>query len=427
MVRLVNVIIPSEKCNLVMSLLEKKRFMVKNITYYTTVGNVIINFKLKPMHLESVMLSLTEIGCGQKFGVIDVTELVATRPRTVYDKTHVDKKKYRITDRMGIDEIRDVIDGNNHLTFDYMALVLMASCLSCAGLLADNVISIIASMLVSPLMGPILGVTFGMAVNDVKIFRKGLRNEVIGMLICFTLGFLVGCVAAPAYNYYGFEQNSYQMAFRGTWKRVFIQTCVAAPSGVAVVVAVSRGGVNAVVGSAISASLLPPIVNCGICLAFAMLYTVGDQQDNYDYYMKTGLISLLLWVESFAIISLFGFLTFRFIKGVEPLPMEEVIEIDAQYNQSMYRDTSPGNSSPIPGSYSPTPHASYPFATNITGHCSDSLSAAAACDIGDIEAPQTLTNRHSSGGHTSLSKSPVDGEDVTNPLSVKLAVIPDNL
>jgi len=291
MVRLVNVIIPAEKSDEVMQLLEKKTFMVKNISYYSTIGNVIINFKLKPMHLESVMASLTEIGCGQKYGVVDVTELVATRPKTVYEKDHAEKKKYRITDRMGVDEIRDVIDGNNHLTFDYMALVLMASCLSCVGLLADNVISIIASMLVSPLMGPILGVTFGMAVNDVKIFRKGLRNEIIGMLICFLLGFAAGCVAAPVYNYYGYEQNSYQMAFRGTFKRLLIQTCVAAPSGVAVVVAVSRGGVNAVVGSAISASLLPPIVNSGLSLAFALLYTVGDASANHHYYLRTGMVS----------------------------------------------------------------------------------------------------------------------------------------
>jgi uncharacterized hydrophobic protein (TIGR00341 family) len=299
MVRLVNVIIPSEKCNEVMKVLEKKRFMVKNITYYTTIGNVIINFKLKPMHLESVMTSLTEIGCGQKYGVVDVTELVACRPKTVYEKNHAEKKKYRITDRMGIDEIRDVIDGNNHLTFDYMALVLMASCLSCAGLLADNVISIIASMLVSPLMGPILGVTFGMAVNDVKIFRKGLRNEIIGMLICFLLGFVVGCIAAPIYNYYESEQSSYQMAFRGTLHSLYMQTAIAAPSGVAVVVAVSRGGVNAVVGSAISASLLPPIVNSGICLAFAMLYTVGDAAENHHYYLRAGMASR----KSFAVLS----------------------------------------------------------------------------------------------------------------------------
>jgi hypothetical protein len=31
------------------------------------------------------------------------------------------------------------------------------------------------------------------------------------------------------------------------------------------------GGVNALVGVAISASLLPPIVNCGICCAFAII------------------------------------------------------------------------------------------------------------------------------------------------------------
>lgn len=42
-------------------------------------------------------------------------------------------------------------------------------------------------------------------------------------------------------------------------------------SGVVVGTAVTSGGVNSLVGVAISASLLPPLVNCGICLAFAII------------------------------------------------------------------------------------------------------------------------------------------------------------
>ena len=47
---------------------------------------------------------------------------------------------------------------------------------------------------------------------------------------------------------------------------------MAAASGVAVILAVSKGGFNAIVGTAISASLLPPIVNSGLCLALGIQF-----------------------------------------------------------------------------------------------------------------------------------------------------------
>jgi hypothetical protein len=47
---------------------------------------------------------------------------------------------------------------------------------------------------------------------------------------------------------------------------------VAAPSGVCAILGVSRGGLNAIIGTAISASLLPPVVNCGVCLGLGTVH-----------------------------------------------------------------------------------------------------------------------------------------------------------
>ena len=43
-----------------------------------------------------------------------------------------------------------------------------------------------------------------------------------------------------------------------------------------IVLAVSKGGFNAIVGTAISASLLPPLVNCGLCLGLGMVHWLED-------------------------------------------------------------------------------------------------------------------------------------------------------
>lgn len=54
---------------------------------------------------------------------------------------------------------------------------------------------------------------------------------------------------------------------------------VAIPSGMGVALGITGGGVNALVGVAISAALLPPIVNSGLCWAFALWYSAYGASD----------------------------------------------------------------------------------------------------------------------------------------------------
>eukprot|EP01037_Dinobryon_pediforme_P046891 gene46891-60529_t len=101
------------------------------------------------------------------------------------------RREYRMDDRMTIDEIGSFIDDGNHLTFNYMILLLCASLIAGTGLIGDSATTVIASMLVSPLMGPILSITFGLAVEEWSVIRRGLRNEVVGVLISFFTGLAI--------------------------------------------------------------------------------------------------------------------------------------------------------------------------------------------------------------------------------------------
>ena len=133
------------------------------------------------------------------------------------------------------------------MTFDYMALLAVASTIAGAGLLSDSPTAVIASMLgawilccsavsttlrsvcvhdcptvclsvcmlVSPLMGPILSITFGLSTLKWDIVKRGLRNELLGVLITFCVGVLVGGCAFP---YYGAHFRSLEMTSRGKRK-----------------------------------------------------------------------------------------------------------------------------------------------------------------------------------------------------------------
>ncbi len=180
------------------------------------------------------------------------------------------RRKYVISDRMTIDEIASFVDEGSRLTFNYLALVTCASIMAGVGLLTDSATIVIASMLVSPLLGPILSITFGLAVSCKPMVYKGCRNEFIGVCISFFSGMLIGFIASKLYSPH---HESYEMYSRGEESGLVAGLIVAMASGMAVVLGITTGGINAIVGTAISVSLLPPIVNSGICLALSIIYS----------------------------------------------------------------------------------------------------------------------------------------------------------
>jgi hypothetical protein len=141
----------------------------------------------------------------------------------------------------------------------------------------------------------------------------------------------------------------------------------------AIAVSVTNGGVNAIVGSAISAALLAPIVNAGICFSFAFKYHVFDNQYNdANFYAQIGgvsnyhlasscdshfflsffawlfpfvfffhftlfplslQVSFALFMVDFSCISIMGFLTFRYVKDVKP-ENKQVFSFDSAYSPS---------------------------------------------------------------------------------------------
>ena len=155
-------------------------------------------------------------------------------------------------------------------TPDYVILVTVASLLAGIGLATNSVVVIVASMLVSPLMGPILALTFASIVHDWKVVRLGVKSELLGLLISVLCGVVVGIVGAP-FGPDPLEWPNPEMADRGTYAALGVGIAVALVSGVGVALSVLGNNTNSLVGVAISASLLPPAVNCGINLSYALV------------------------------------------------------------------------------------------------------------------------------------------------------------
>lgn len=235
MVRLVSVFIPDGAQHVMlqgkMEILERRGKISQVIELKHTDGACQYQFKCKDKYLEGVLNELHLQGIGKSVGQIDVLAVLLSRPGLKFVDQNADdvrsskslslssdigsskkKREYRMDDRMTIDEIGSFIDDGNHLTFNYMTLLLCASLIAGTGLIGDSATTVIASMLVSPLMGPILSITFGLAVKEWSVIRRGLRNEVVGILISFFTGLTIGLISSGLYSP---EYRSNEMVERG--------------------------------------------------------------------------------------------------------------------------------------------------------------------------------------------------------------------
>jgi len=260
--------------------------------------------------LQKVLDAVTELGVGQMGtgSMVEVSELNTCVPRLqdYYEKAK--KRQYRVAERMSVEEIYQAIDSQIHLTFDYLALLIVAGLIAGVGLVANSPAVVVASMLVSPLMFPILGITFGTVIGDMSMIKVALRNEVIGVIICVTVGVVVGALCFGFRDEIGWPTP--EMSGRGSIGGLVAGIFVAIPSGAGVAIALTGGISSTLVGVAISAALLPPIVNGGMCLTAGVLELfVGDP--NFEENLVTGGMSLALFAVNLLIIYFVALLFFK--------------------------------------------------------------------------------------------------------------------
>lgn len=199
-----------------------------------------------------------------------------------------------------IEELWNEICDLSHDNNDYYISVACAGVISAVGLMTNSPVVTLSAMLISPLMGPILSMSFGLAVGDMVLFRSGLISELRGALATFLFGILISLLFGRFFNTLH-EFPTSEMEGRGEAYGLVSSTIVAIASGVVIGNAVTSSGINSLVGVAISASLLPPIVNSGILLVF--YFMPCEQCNEQNTFLKQAGISLCLYILNVIIIA----------------------------------------------------------------------------------------------------------------------------
>mmetsp|Transcript_15462 Transcript_15462/g.23178 ORF Transcript_15462/g.23178 Transcript_15462/m.23178 type:complete len:395 (+) Transcript_15462:41-1225(+) len=314
MVKLFQVIIPERNQNIndVENWLQKRRIYP---TKMYSEGQFVLQWRTPDSKSISLLGELEEF-IGDKYWEINIIALETSKPTLPVDIT-TQKFWGGRGERSTIENIIQNVQSAVTINFDYNALLLAASIIATAGLVTDNPVVVVASMLVSPLMGPIVGFCFGFVIRDWSLVGIGLRNEAIALLLTVFYGFLCGFVALPFGIHYEFPTD--EMESRGLPEGLIVGIFIAAPSGVGVALSVTSRSVGALIGVAISASLLPPAVNSGLMICYGLFGPMihGDSVDRADF-CKMGAISFALVIVNIACIFLTASVTF-WVKRIAPV------------------------------------------------------------------------------------------------------------
>ncbi|KOC61744.1 Uncharacterized protein MJ1221 [Habropoda laboriosa] len=180
-----------------------------------------------------------------------------------------------IRSKLTVKQVVDGVRSGGDLTFDYVALVLTADCLAALGLIENSATNVVAAMLVSPLMGPVMSLTFGTIIADRNLQFIGLKSLLLGIFVSILFGFIFGLILGTTEMPWGYNDwPTDEMKGRGNYRSLWMGVLWALPSGTGVAVALLQGSNGPLIGVAISASLLPPVVNCGLFWALGCIWLI---------------------------------------------------------------------------------------------------------------------------------------------------------
>ncbi len=169
----------------------------------------------------------------------------------------------------------------------FFALLILATIIATAGIIADSTATVIGAMIVAPLMTPIMAMAAALIMGDIKRSLNRLSLVVAGVLTVILLSWLMGLFYAPTIN---FGENA-QIIARISPR--LIDLIAALASGAAGAFCLSRDDIaDSLPGVAISISLVPPLCVVGISLSAGQLDPAAG--------------ALLLFVTNFLAILLAG-------------------------------------------------------------------------------------------------------------------------
>ncbi|XP_054164816.1 uncharacterized protein LOC128962466 [Oppia nitens] len=195
-----------------------------------------------------------------------------------------------VTSRLTVAQVVEGVKSGSEVTFDFCAYTIFAGFIAAFGLINNDPVNIAASMMIEPIMGTVMAMTFGLVIEDRKLFMLGVKSNIISLILCLVSGFIMGLIIfIPtimfAWNPPPGVWPTPEMQGRGTLKGIIYGIMIALPCGGAIAVTLLNDNQAALVGVAVASTFLPPFINTGLLWALSthlQIMGLGQQPQPYN-------------------------------------------------------------------------------------------------------------------------------------------------
>ena len=233
---------------------------------YTAVAT----FPLPTAAVEPVLARLREAGIDERtYTVIVATETVISRQFEALEEEYAASAE-RGEDRISREELQAKADDLASSLGTYILMTVISAVIATAGLLLDSPATVVGSMVIAPLIGPAMSASIGTVVDDESMFRRGVRMQVIGVIVAIVAATLFAfALRTLAFVPPGLDPLELAEVSERLAPNVLVLV-VAIGAGVAGIVSLMTGVSATLVGVMIAVALIPPAAAVGIGIAFGI-------------------------------------------------------------------------------------------------------------------------------------------------------------
>ncbi|NBE51616.1 DUF389 domain-containing protein [Streptomyces boluensis] len=176
----------------------------------------------------------------------------------------------------------------------FWGLLVLASVIASAGVVADSTATVIGAMIVAPLMTPILGSALALVLAERSQVMRCALLVVGGALAVVAVGMLLGWIAAPPDEFASNSQVSSRISPR------LIDLLAALATGTVGAFALVRTDISDTLpGVAIAISLVPPLAVTGLLVTVGRFHDAGESAllfaTNVAAIVATGTVVFLVY------------------------------------------------------------------------------------------------------------------------------------
>lgn len=202
-------------------------------------------------------------------------------------------------DRMSTEELRADVEDSTGLTRSFVAMSMASAIIAALGMRSGQTAVVIGAMVIAPLLGPCMALAMGATLGDRRLGKRAGRALAAGSGAAFLATLALGLMLQ-------IDASVPELAARTTASPADIALALA--SGMAGVLAFSRGLSSSLVGVMIAVALVPPLSAAGLFTGTALTGHGGG-------HLAVG--AFILFATNLVCINVAGIATFL-LQGLPP-------------------------------------------------------------------------------------------------------------